>query len=403
MRLVKQNILQRDGSGSATLLPEDSTDMWHLYNLIRPNDLLRSSAVRRISTESATGSTTSRRVTLTLVIRVRSTDFDPQASQLHVSGQVAEENQHVKLGGYHTLDLELHRSLTLEKGEGWDSVALGILQDALDQTKKAELFAVAMQEGLANICLITEHQTVLKGTVEMQMPSKRSNARGQYNKAQDKFFRITLDTLLRRIDLSNPKPLLLASPGYTASAFQAFIKQTATETSNKPLRDFLPHILTTHSASGHVYALNEVLASPAVKARLKDTKYMRETLLMDKLAELLRRNDGRAWYGHKEVIRAVDEHAVGRGGGVLLISNALFRSQDIETRRKWVGLVDRVRDVEGGEVRVLSSEHESGKRLESLSNVAAILTFPLLDLDEDEETDEEEGGRQRENGIHGHA
>ena len=157
---------------------------WHLYNLIRPNDLLRATAIRRVTNESATGATSSRRVTLTLVIRVKSTDFDPQASQLHVSGQVAEENQHVKLGGFHTLDLELHRNLTLEKGEGWDSIALGILQDALDQTKKAELFAVVMQDGLANICLITEHQTVLKGTVQTRMPGKRSNARGEYDKVQ---------------------------------------------------------------------------------------------------------------------------------------------------------------------------------------------------------------------------
>lgn len=133
---------------------------------------------------------------------------------------------------------------------------------------------------------------------------------------------------------------------------------------------------------------------------------MRETSLMDKLMELLRKDDGRAWYGHKEVTRAVDKGAVGRGGGVLLISNALFRSQDIETRKRWVGLVDKVRDVEGGEVRVLSSEHESGKRLEGLGNVAAILTFPLEDLDEDEDGNDERGlgenGENAANGVNGH-
>ena len=70
---------------------------------------------------------------------------------------------------------------------------------------------------------------------------------------------------------------------------------------------------------------------------------------------------------------------------MLLISNALFRAQDVRERKRWVELVDRVRDVEGGEVRVLSSLHESGQRLEALGNVAAILTFPLEDLDEEEE------------------
>ena len=37
--------------------------------------------------------------------------------------------------------------------------------------------------------------------------------------------------------------------------------------------------------------------------------------------------------------------------------------------------------MEGGEVRVLNSLYKSKKRLKSLGNIAAILTFPLKDLD----------------------
>lgn len=111
----------------------------------------------------------------------------------------------------------------------------------------------------------------------------------------------------------------------------------------------------------------------------------------------MRLDDGRAWYGPREVERAVEKGAVGRGGGVLLISNSLFRAQNVRQRRRWVELVDRVRDVEGGEVRVLSSLHESGKRLEGLGGVAAILTYPLEDLDE--EGDNEGGiGQEEEQG-----
>ena len=57
-------------------------------------------------------------------------------------------------------------------------------------------------------------------------------------------------------------------------------------------------------------------------------------------------------------------------------------------RQRWVSLVDRVRDVEGGEVRVLSSDHESGRRLDGLGGVAAILTFPIEDHDEEREEDD---------------
>jgi protein pelota len=92
--------------------------------LIRENDLLRASALRKVTTESAAGSTTTQRVQTVLTIRVTKLDFDSYASQLHVSGRVAEENKHVKLGSYHTLDLELQRNFTLEKADGWDSIAI---------------------------------------------------------------------------------------------------------------------------------------------------------------------------------------------------------------------------------------------------------------------------------------
>jgi protein pelota len=329
---------------------------------------------------------------------VASTDFDPAAGQLHVSGKVAEANQHVALGSFHTLDLELHRNFTIEKADGWDSVAIETLRESVQSDKNAQLWAVVMQEGLANICQITEHQTVFRQAVRQAVPHKRSGA-SDHEKAMGKFHATLLSTLLRQIDLpatananSKPSPLLIASPAFYAANFVKYVKEEATRTTNKALLAYIPSIITAHAASGHMSALQEALASPALRAKLADTKYARETLLMDRFYELMRNDDLRAWYGPKEVERAVEKGGVGRGGGVLLISDALFRSLDIGVRKRWVTLVDRVRDVEGGEVRVLSSAHESGKRLEALGGIAAILTFPMPDLEEEEEPEENNDG-----------
>lgn len=310
-------------------------------------------------------------------------DFDPQAGQLHVSGKVAEMNKHVQLGSFHTLDLELHRNFTLEKAEGWDSVALDTLKEAIDQDAKAQLWAVIMQEGLANICLITDHQTILRQRIEVSLPGKRPGSSDR-TKALDKFYQTLFDSLLRQIDLADPKPLLLASPSSTASNFQQFIKSQAALGRNKLLQQLLPKITVAHSANAQLSTLSEVLSSPAVTSKLSDTKFARETQLIDRFFELVRKDDARAWYGPKECERAVEGGAVGKGGGVLLISNSLFRSQEIKTRQRWVKLVDDVKE-QGGEVRVLSSMHESGKRLEGVGGIAVILTYPIADLDDEEE------------------
>ncbi|KAF3038638.1 Translation factor pelota [Didymella heteroderae] len=404
MRLLKSQIEQKTGSGFVTLLPEEPEDMWHAYNLIQENDRIRAKAVRRVSKTSDAGSVNSQRIAMDLTIQVTHTDFDIGSGQLHVSGKVAVENEHVKLGQHHTLDLELNRKFTLEKADGWDSVALELLKEASETERRAELWAVVLGEGTANICMITEHQTILRQRIEVAVPRKRRGGVDGHSKGMDKFFSTTLSTLLRQIDLpaatatqSKTLPLLLASPGFVANAFLAFIKAEATRTTNKPLMTLIPNIVVAHSSSAHIHSLNEILSSPAITTKLSDTKYARETALMDKFLTLMRLDDGRAWYGPREVERAVDKGAVGRGGGVLLISNSLFRAQNVRQRRRWVGLVDRVRDIEGGEVRVLSSLHESGKRLEGLGGVAAILTYPLEDLDEEGE-DEGGFGQEEEQG-----
>lgn len=403
MRLIKRNI-NSDGSGSVTLLPEEPEDMWHAYNLVLVGDFITASAVRRVTTESSsTGSTTSQRVHTNLTIRVKSLDFDPQAGELHVSGQIARENKHAKIGQHHTLDLELNRNFTIEKvvdgkdgGAGWDSVAQSQLLEATDPNKSTEAVALVMAEGIGNICFLTAHQTILRQKVEVSVPKKGGLG---YERELQKFYRVLLETLLRQLetllenkDSSATFPVLLASPGFVAQSFLKYINETAFYKGDKLLQDLVKRkaFVVVHSSSAQLGSLNSVLSSPEVKTQLQNTQYARETAAMDKLFTLMRKEDGRACYGPKHVEHAVDQGAVGRGGGVLLISNELFRSQEVATRRRWVSLVDRVRDMDGGEVRILSGDHESGKRLQSLGGIAAILTYPIGDMSEQEEEDEDE-------------
>lgn len=384
--------------------------------MIRAGDRFCQRGERRITETSVTGSTTSKLVNVELTILVRSTSFDPQASTLRVSGQVDEESYYVAIGQYHTLDIVFYKKFTIEKADGWDSVSEKIVSEACSLRHGASAWAVIMQEGFANIAVLFRDRTVLRHRVNVAIPGKKgeeakhSKVRSTWSccydmisdrrQAVEKFFSSTLETLLRCIDLSNSVPVLLASPAYTATNFRNFIIETATRTGNKKLLGYKPNFIVVHSSTGQYHSLTEVLKSPAVAKLLDDTKYARESMLMEKFFTLTRTDEGKAWYGPREVERAVTAGAVGIGGGVLLISNGLFRARDVEVRRRWVELVDRVRDTEGGEVKVLSSEHESGKRLEALGGIAAILTYPLYDLDESgDEDDDNEGVGDGTNGV----
>ncbi|KAF4552562.1 eRF1 domain-containing protein [Elsinoe fawcettii] len=406
MKLIKQSIDARTLSGSVTLLPTSAEDMWSAHNLLSPGDRLRASAIRRVTTQSSsTGSTVSQRVHTTLTLAISSLDFDARASELHVSGRVANENPYVKLGQFHTLDLELNRNFTLEKEDGWDSVALQTLKEACDTENRAEVWAVLIEEGLANLCVVSEGTTVVRQTVTTRMGDKTLPG---YGSAVERFFRKVLDTLVRAVDFAELKPVLVAGVGYTGQKFLSFVKDQAQKTGGKgrsgdgkELRALLEKIVLERATNASLGALKEVLASPGVQKRLSDTRFAKETGLLDKVFERMRKDDERVVYGPNEVIKAVDAGAVGRGGGVLLISDELFRSLEIGERKKWVALVDRVRDREGGEVRVLSSMHESGNRLKGVGGVAALLTFPMFDEDELEGGAVQGQGAQADGAVEG--
>ncbi len=89
--------LEKDSSGSLTLIPEEMEDMWHAYNLVQVGDRVRASTIRKVTTESATGSTTSNRVRTTLTLEVTGIDFDTQVRQVDLKcsylGRVTQESR----------------------------------------------------------------------------------------------------------------------------------------------------------------------------------------------------------------------------------------------------------------------------------------------------------------------
>ncbi|KIH89882.1 protein pelota [Sporothrix brasiliensis 5110] len=363
------------GEAGVTLLPTEPEDMWHANNLIRPGDILKATAIRKVVDESATGSTSSNRMRTELTIRVAATFFDPPSSALQVNGTIVVENPLASLGQYHTLDLELQRPFTLWKAResgGWDSVAKAELDAALRTDKGDALVAVVLGDthNTALVVLVTEYQTLVKTRMEGS------------SKPTPQFYGEVLAALLEAADFSGgPRLLVLASPGFAAQKFKAFVSDQAVRADDAKLRRMGRDAVVVHANSANVYALHEALRSPEVAAVVKSAKFQDETRVMDEVAARVRQNDGRVAYGLRHVAQAVEEGAVGRGGGALLVNNALFRSDDLATRRQYVGIVDRVRD-EGGATHLLSSDHESGKRLDGLGGIAALLTYPMLDPDE---------------------
>ncbi|KIL68082.1 hypothetical protein M378DRAFT_158593 [Amanita muscaria Koide BX008] len=395
MKLVGKHI-DKHGEGHVSLRPEDDEDMWHLYNLIQKDDLVRAPAIRRVQIESSTGSTESHRVRLNLTLQVNRIEFSsssggaqetqadsgaPQSNyqsraSLSISGRVTSENPHVKLGSFHTLDVEANRDIRIEKIDGWDSVALSRVEEAILPGRGAEVGAVVCGEGTAAFCLLSQHMTVVTHRISMHIPRK-SGASGasQHEKGLSKFYSTLYDAFIRHIPYGNAnlKVIVLASAGWVREAVAEYMLAEASRRSDKPLQRALrERLLKIHISSPHVHSLVEVMKSPEIVSQLKETKFAREGLALDRFFKMLATDEMRAWYGPGHVCLAVDRGAV----GTLLISDELFRSSNPVERKKYVSLVEAIQQ-KGGEAMIFSSMHESGQQLNQLTGIAAILTFPL--------------------------
>lgn len=375
MKLVRRD-LEHNGPGSIKIVPEEDDDMWHAYNLISEGDLVQAVTVRKVLKELASGGRESERVKLKLEIKVESVDYDKEGSVLRIRGKNILQNDHVKIGQFHTLEIEPHRPFVLRK-EIWDSLSFDILQQACDPAASADLAVVLMQEGLAHLFLIGRSITTTRSRVETSIPRKHGPAIAGYDSALKKFFENVLQSVLKNVDFKIVRCLVIASPGFTKDQFRDYLLLEAERRSLRPIIENKSRLVLAHSTSGYKHSLKEVLDTPGVMALIKDTKAAQEVRALKEFFDMLSDDTARACYGPRHVEVANERMAI----QTLLITDSLFKNADIPARKKYAKLADSVKD-SGGSVHIFSSMHVSGEQLAQLSGIAAILRFPLPDLDD---------------------
>ncbi|KAF9682837.1 hypothetical protein SADUNF_Sadunf05G0149700 [Salix dunnii] len=414
---INRRDLVPDGPGSVKMTPVDADDLWFVYNLIAHGDSVMAVTVRKVLRETATGRD-AERVKLKLEIKVESIEYDKVGSVLRIRGKNVLENEHVKIGAFHTLEIELHRPFVLRK-ELWDSLALDVLNQASDPAASADLAVVLMQEGLAHILLVGRsqhlettscgdqgwsvhsHLLVLRGgsqghdlfgntflklgkgmtttraKIETSIPRKHGPAIAGYESALNKFFEHLLQAFLKHVDFNVVRCAVIASPGFTKDQFHRHLLLEAERRQLRPIIENKSRIVLVHTSSGYKHSLREVLDAPNVMNMIKDTKAAQEVRVLKDFFDMLSNDPDRACYGPKHVEVAHERMAV----QTLLITDELFRNADIPMRKKYVNLVNSVKS-SGGTVHIFSSMHVSGEQLAQLTGVAAILRFPLPELED---------------------
>lgn len=247
---------------------------------------------------SSTGSTESHRIRLNLTLQVGRVDFSssaapaasasesntdpdgssaapPTSATLQIAGRVTSENPHVKLGAFHTLDIEANRDVRIEKAEGWDSIAIARVDEAIVPGRGAEVGAVVCGEGTAAFCLLSQHMTLVANRISVHIPRKSAGSgASQHEKGLVKFYAALYESFIRHIPYSNAgiRAIVIASPGWVRDSVLEYMTEEAVKRGDKVLQRVLKEkTVKVHVSSPHVHSLVEVLKSPEVCRGNEDT------------------------------------------------------------------------------------------------------------------------------------
>uniref|UniRef100_A0A7E4W0W8 Protein pelota homolog n=1 Tax=Panagrellus redivivus TaxID=6233 RepID=A0A7E4W0W8_PANRE len=378
MHIVKRYI-EQDYSGTLELWCIDQDDLWHLYNIIRIGDCVSSVSDRKCNANENRSKPL--RITEEFEVEVTSVDFDPIYEGVRVSGILTDYSQFA--GSYHTLDIKLNMRFMLTK-KCWNSFDINRIETTVG-TFKEQMAAVILHEGTAQVCVVTNSMTYVKAKIEMQVARKRTGFAVNHEKSLQRFLETVAKAFLRHIDLDSMKGVVVATRGKLYENFMKVLFDVADQINEPIKKKNRNKFVFANVSSGFKHSLKEVLSDPSTAHLLAGTKAQEEMKTLETFTNLLDNEPSRAFYGYKHVNMANELSAI----DTLIISDALFRSYDVKKREKYIKLVESVEE-NNGKVLIFSSLHVTGEQLDQMTGVAAILRYPLPEL-EDEDMEEDDG------------
>ena len=308
-------------------------------------------------------------------MRVERVDVDLAAPCLRINGRTVKENRHVRLGSYHTLDVEPDRWLKLTKAAPWDGLSVEVLAQAVASMGRTEIGAIVGDDslGLAHICSVTPQGTRVLQRVEVAMPKRKLGPTSASEKAMERFLGQCVDAMLMHVRFDALKAIIVAGPtGWRDELYKRLVETGKSEiTGNKN------KFMRVAATGGQPAALTELLGEPRIATILADTKAAKEAKLLSDYYKMHGVDSSRTTFGPQHVQTAAEQGAVRS----LLLSDRLFRSTDVQQRKLFATLIETVRE-NGGEVMIFSTGSVPEQDLEKLTGVAAILNFPILDQDQ---------------------
>lgn len=380
MKVLKSSDLTSPEGGSVTVVPDESDDLWVLYNLIDCDDLVTCGTSRKITkTDRAGGKGATEKRRLTLTVRATAASYDGLADCVRVSGTNASENEFVKMGAHHTLELGIRTRVTIAK-HAWEPHQRDALARAADAAAAAEAAVLLLDahSGAAKLYVLTAALVKTIGAADVAMPKGAKITATRGDKAVARFRAACLE-LLRKLDWASIKCVAVCGCG--GAEFLSWLATNAPD--RTPLRAAVRAGDRVCVAGKDVRdtsqkALFALLSDPTVKKRIADTSVARCCAALDAWEDARRADPDRVLCGSYDACaEAAERNAIDT---LLVLDDVLKGSAtNVAARRRAVALVEAAA-AGGACVLPFSARHVAAEALRDLGGVAARLRYPCPDL-----------------------
>jgi protein pelota len=360
LKIVKRVLKE----GKIVLKIETLDDLWHLYNVVRPSDVIISRTTRRVKIgDEDSRKQDSVRKTMILKLEVEDVSFHSFSNRVRIKGKILEgPSDLINIGSYHTINIETGDTLTIVK-EHWPGFLLDRLKEASKSQLRPMALIVTIEDGTAEMFLAADFGIREAVRIRTSISRKRGDQKS-YDATMKEFFIDTTLAIRSQIEQHQFGLIVIAGPGFVKDHFREHLVAAK-------LKDLPPVVIESTNSIG-VPGAKEILFRGVIAKAVTELKVETETRLIESLIEHIAKDDGLGTYGNNEVSNAVDFGAVEE----LLITDKKLREGDDKTRR-WMDALIRKTEKTRGKFHVVSTEHPAGHQLERLGGLGAILRFRI--------------------------
>jgi len=342
--------------GEVKIKVENLDDLWYLNQIIEKNDIIKGRTFRKvkIGQEIQRKQKTVKKPVF-LLLKVEKVEFSKTSNILRISGTVQEGPEDVPLGSYHTFNIEENSTISLLK-QKWLKFQIDKLKEASRDVSAKILICVHDREE-AYFALMKKYGYQLLTNIKGSVQKKADLAQVSGN-----FYKEIIKQIKEYDERYEMSKIIIASPSFWK---EELMKELGDEITKSKI------ILATCSSVGE-NAINEVLKRPEAKNALKQDRIAREFSYVEELLTEISKSN-LATYGLKETKNASDAGAVSK----LLITDRFIQKKKTENKYEEIEETMKIVDSAKGEILIISSDHEAGKKLDGLGGIASILRYKL--------------------------